>query len=260
MNDDPTSANSDDMIGGDIPTGDIPTGDVPAGDVDARPVALRLDGLTKQYGDTPALTPTTLTVHEGERIAIIGHNGSGKTTMMKMIVGLLEPSGGSAHIWDHAPGSITARRAVSWLGDTPIFYDDLSLREHLEYVAGMHGLTEWAERADTLIDRFGLTDRADRLPATFSRGLRQKAAVCIAAVRPFALLVVDEPFVGLDSPGKAALLAWFDEAAADGATLMIATHELSFVERVDRIIALRDGEVIYDGDAAHADVDLLVHR
>jgi energy-coupling factor transporter ATP-binding protein EcfA2 len=96
------------------------------------------------------------------------------------------------------------------------------------------------------------------LPQRFSRGLRQKAAIAIAFIRPFELLLVDEPFVGLDAAGKEALLALFDQAAADGATLVVATHELSFVNRVQRIVALRDGHLIHDGPPANTDIDALV--
>jgi energy-coupling factor transporter ATP-binding protein EcfA2 len=103
-----------------------------------------------------------------------------------------------------------------------------------------------------------LYERADELPNRFSRGLRQKAAIAIAFVRPFELLLVDEPFVGLDASGKEALLSLFDQAATDGATLVVATHELSFVTKVERIIALRDGTVIHDGPQGDTDVDALV--
>jgi ABC-type multidrug transport system ATPase subunit len=110
------------------------------------------------------------------------------------------------------------------------------------------------------LDHLGLYQRADDLPQRFSRGLRQKAAIAIAFIRPFELLLVDEPFVGLDSPGKEALLTLFDQAAADGATLVVATHELSFVNRVDRIVALRDGALIHDGPLGETDVEALVRH
>jgi ABC-type multidrug transport system ATPase subunit len=92
----------------------------------------------------------------------------------------------------------------------------------------------------------------------FSRGLRQKASLAIGLVRPFAVLLVDEPFVGLDAAGKLALLELLDEAHAEGATLLVATHELDFVGRVQRCVALRDGEVVYDGTAEGVDVLSLV--
>ena len=91
-------------------------------------------------------------------------------------------------------------------------------------------------------------------------GLRQKAAIALAFVRPFEVLLVDEPFVGLDQPGREALLELFSRAHADGATLVVATHELSTVDTAERLVALRDGEIIYDGPPGSADADDLVVR
>ena len=111
---------------------------------------------------------------------------------------------------------------------------------------------------DELLDRLGLRDRADDLPARFSRGLRQRTSIALGLVRPFELLLVDEPFVGLDASGKAALLTILDELHDDGAALVVATHDPTFVERVDRCIALRDGRVIHDGPATPDEVIELV--
>jgi len=220
--------------------------------------ALSTHQLAKSYGDRPALEALTIDVPIGQHVALIGHNGSGKTTLLKMAAGLLDPTGGSATIDGHVLGSQEARRSLSWLSDSPTFYDDLSLWEHLEYVARLHGVTEWEARAEDLLARFGLGDRRDDVPTTFSRGLRQKAAITLAYVRPFRVLLVDEPFVGLDSAGKTALLSLFDDASEQGATLIVATHELAFVNRVARLLALRDGQLTYDGPPDDADVHTLV--
>ena len=214
--------------------------------------------LTKSYGDRPALEPLTFKVDSGANVALVGHNGSGKTTLMKMAAGLLDPTDGSVLIGRHAAGSQEARRLVSWLSDTPTFYDDLSLWEHLEFVARLHGVKQWEDRAEQLLDQIGLTPRRDDIPTTFSRGLRQKAAITLAFIRPFKLMLVDEPFVGLDEPGKQALLTMFQAASQRGATMLIATHELSFVTRVGRLLALRDGAMVYDGAPADTDVHALV--
>ena len=220
--------------------------------------ALRTRGLGKHYGDRPALAPLELEITGGQHVALVGHNGSGKTTLLRMAAGLLDPSEGSAEIFGHEVGSREARRALSWLSDTPTFYDDLSVWEHLEFVARVHGRDDWEARADELLSRLGLGDRRDDIPTTFSRGLRQKAAIALAMIRPFELLLVDEPFVGLDQSGKETLLALLDEVAAAGATLVVATHELAFVHRVQRLLALRDGELVYDGAPNDADVHALV--
>jgi ABC-type multidrug transport system ATPase subunit len=222
-------------------------------------VSLATEALTKEYGTgAVALAPLDLTVAAGERVALVGHNGSGKTTLIRLLAGLLEASGGTATVAGHPAGSPGARAALSYLADQPVFYDDLSVREHLEYIARLHDTPDWDARATRLVDEMGLTARAGDLPITFSRGLKQKAAICLAFVRPFDVLVVDEPFVGLDATGRRALLALLDEAHARGATVVVATHELATIGAGQRVIALRDGGVAYDGPAGDADVAALV--
>ncbi len=221
------------------------------------PGVIETAGLCKYYGDAPALCPLDLHVGVGERVSLIGHNGSGKTTLMRMLVGMLEPSGGSATIAGHAIGSIEARAAVSYLADQPVFYDDLTVWEHLEYIARLHGTDDWEQQAVDLVDMVGLTNRVDDLPTTFSRGLKQKAAITMAFVRPFDVMLIDEPFVGLDRLGREALLELLTLAHGDGATLVVATHELSSVRESSRLLALSNGEVTFDGDPEHADLAAL---
>jgi ABC-type multidrug transport system ATPase subunit len=222
--------------------------------------ALSAHELMKSYGDAPALGPIDLTVAAGQRIVLIGHNGSGKTTLLRMAAGMLDPTSGTITVVGNEVGSIDARAFTSFLGDTPVFYDDLTVWEHLEYIARLHETEGWEEHAADLLELVGLTERADQLPTTFSRGLRQKAAIALAFVRPFEVLLVDEPFVGLDQAGKEALLELFRRAHADGATLIVATHELTTVSEAERVVALRDGDIIFDGPVADADPDLLVTR
>jgi ABC-2 type transport system ATP-binding protein len=211
-------------------------------------------GITKTYGDLPALAPLSITQRPNEAVVLIGHNGSGKTTFLRIAAGLLEPSGGIIQLAGHDAGSLGARAAVSYISDNPTFYEDLSVWEHLEYVARLNGRTEWEQDAADLLGQLGIYERADDLPVTFSRGLRQKTALALGLIRPFDLLLIDEPFVGLDAAGRAALLELLDEVHANGAALMVATHELEFVQRVSRCIALRDGELAYDGGTTGIDV------
>ena len=220
-------------------------------DSDDRPelptAALDVRGVAKDYGDGPALHETTLRVEVGQRVALLGHNGSGKTTLLRIAAGLLDATNGEMRVFDEPPASLAARRRLSYVADSPAFYDDLSVWEHLEYVARLHGVTHWEQRAADLLGLLGIYERADDLPHRFSRGLKQKAALAIGFIRPFDLLLVDEPFVGLDTDGRSALLGLLDEAASEGAALLVATHELSFVDRVERVITLADGRVCGDG-------------
>ncbi|MGH9247316.1 MAG: ABC transporter ATP-binding protein [Acidimicrobiales bacterium] len=215
-------------------------------------------GVSKVYGDLVALEPLDLEVAAGERLALVGHNGSGKSTFLRLAAGLLEPTDGTVEVSGAPAGSVAARTATAYVPDDPVLYDDLSVREHLTYIASLHRSEPTEDEVDELLTMLGLAGRADDLPARFSRGLRQKTSLAIAFVRPFDVLLVDEPFVGLDAPGKQALFELLDRTYDQGQTLLVATHDPSFVERVDRCVALRDGQVVHDGPATAADVLRLV--
>jgi ABC-2 type transport system ATP-binding protein len=222
------------------------------------PAVLTAREATKAYADLVALAPLTLSIPAGQRVALVGHNGSGKSTFLRLAGGMLDLTSGEIDVVGSAVGTVEARAATSFIPDHPVLYDDLSVREHLAYIASLHGVDATDDELDRLIDAVGLTQRADDLPARFSRGLRQKAAIAVGLVRPFSLLLVDEPFVGLDVRGRNALLELLDEAHATGAAVVVATHEPGYVERVDRCIALRDGELVHDGPATPADMVRLV--
>ncbi len=247
----PRPLEDDDVTSDDDPDLDGPEPDLSIPAVDSLELA-------KSYGDLVALAPLSLEVEVGQSVALIGHNGSGKSTFLRMAAGLLEPTSGEVEIAGWPVGSNEARATSSFLPDNPVLYDDLSLREHVEYVSRLHGGDGWDEYAEDLTGRLGLMDRVDDLPSRFSRGLRQKSSLILGLVRPFSVLMIDEPFVGLDASGRAALLELLDEVHDDGAASLVATHDPEFVERVDRCVALRDGELIYDGKASAADILKLV--
>lgn len=216
------------------------------------------EGLRKDYGDLVALEGLDLRVDPAEAIVLVGHNGSGKTTFIRMAAGLLEPTSGTLTVAGAEAGSLGARAAVCYVPDNPVLYDDLDVWEHLEYTAKLHGMGEWEDRAEELLERLGIYERAEDLPSRFSRGLRQKTSLAIAFLRPFDVLLVDEPFVGLDAPGQATVLDLLSESAKAGAAVLVATHQLDFVERATRCVALRDGHLVHDGPANPADVLRLV--
>ena len=211
------------------------------------PVALRADHLGKAYGDLVALEDLTLDIDRGELVALVGPNGAGKSTFLRLAAGLLDPTSGEIDIEGVPAGDVDARTCLSFIGDQPALYDDLSLNEHIEYVARMHGLPGRPDAADGLVELFGLTDRADDLPARFSRGMRQKSALVLGLVRPFSLLVIDEPFIGLDPSGQESLTEMLGTARDEGAAVLVATHQLAFLEYADRCVALVDGSVAFDG-------------
>jgi ABC-2 type transport system ATP-binding protein len=219
---------------------------------------LRTSDLSKDYGDGLGIQPTSNTVASGELVLLVGPNGAGKSTLLGLCSGVLEPSGGTVHVLDALAGEPDARAATSVIPDNPVLYDDLSVREHAEYVSRLHGVEDWAANADHLVDRLGLSGRADDLPSKFSRGLRQKTSLVLGLVRPFHLLLVDEPFVGLDAPGQRTLVDLLGEAVDNGAAAVVSSHQLDLADRATRCIGLRDGEVVHDGDSSAEIVRRLV--
>jgi ABC-type multidrug transport system ATPase subunit len=210
---------------------------------------LTAKGLTKQYEDLVALSDFSAEFSEGELVTLVGHNGSGKSTLLGMVSGILQPTSGDLTVVGEAPGSLAARAAVSYVPDNPVLYDDLSVWEHVAYIAALHGSTDWEDRAPELLERLGLWDRVDDLPSRFSRGLRQKTMLAVGLIRPFSVLLVDEPFVGLDPTGQAAIVDLMLEAVDSSATVIASTHQASLLSHATRCIGLRDGETVFDGPA-----------
>ena len=222
---------------------------------------LQTEGHSKDYGDGQGVggeDGVDLTFHSGELVMLVGPNGAGKSTFLGLCAGLLEPSEGRLSVEGHEIGSLEARAATSIVPDDPVLYDDLSVWEHIEYIARLHHTSDWESYAEDLLDWLGLTHRADDLPSTFSRGLRQKTSLVLGLVRPFRLLLVDEPFVGLDTPGQEALVEILGDVAADGASILCSTHQLDLVPAATRCVGLRDGEVSYDGEPSADTIRKLV--
>jgi ABC-2 type transport system ATP-binding protein len=211
-------------------------------------------GLTRSYGRLVALTRLDLKLKAGECVALIGANGSGKSTAVRTMAGLLEPTDGSVLICGHdphtEPEAQMARAALALVPDAPLLYDDLTVRQHLELVALAHGVADDGldARIDELLERLGLTARAGFLPAELSRGMRQKTGLACALIRPAELLMLDEPVVGLDPPSQALLRELLIDAKKRGVAVLFTTHQMAFAEGVaDRAILLDEGTVLDRG-------------
>lgn len=216
-----------------------------AGREPARPPAvLDVSRLVRDYGRTRALGPINLSVGDGEVVALLGPNGAGKSTLLSIAAGLLEPSSGEVAVCGGQPGSMTARAQVSYVPDTPVLYDDLSIGETAEFVARLHGAAGWRERLDELLERFGLGDRADALPSMLSRGLRQRAGLVIGLVRPFRLLLLDEPFATLDQSSMELVGQVLEEEAAKGAAILLSSHQHDYLPENCRRVQLSEGRIV----------------
>lgn len=221
-------------------------------------LALQTFELGKDYGDGMGVADLDLRIKPRELVMLVGPNGAGKSTFLGLAGGMLEPTTGAAYIQGAAAGTLEARAALSYLPDSPVLYDDLSLMEHIEFVARLHRTVEWEDYADDLLDMFGLTERSDDLPSRFSRGLKQKTGLILGLIRPFRLMLIDEPFVGLDTPGQETLVEILGDVVDQGATVVCSTHQLDLVPRATRCIGLRDGELAYDGPATAEKIRELV--
>ena len=154
---------------------------------------LRARGLGRSYDGFLALSSLDLELGAGELVALVGPNGAGKTTFLMLAAGLLEPTTGKVEIGGAAAGSIAARRDLSYIPDTPVFYEDVSLGEHLEYVAALHESEGAEARIASLLSAPRPRRVGGRAALQFSRGMRQKASIALALVRPFSVLLADEP-------------------------------------------------------------------
>ena len=215
---------------------------------------LEARGLVRTYGRLTAVDGLTLALAPGECVALIGANGSGKSTAVGMITGSLTPTQGSVTICGadphREPEAQRARASVAVVPDTPVLYEDLTVRQHLELVALAHDCAddELDLRIDRLLGGLGLSARGDYLPHELSRGMRQKIQLACALIRPMSLLVLDEPVVGLDPPSQKLLAELLVVAKGEGVAVLFTTHQLEFADGIaDRGIVLEEGKVIDEG-------------
>jgi ABC-2 type transport system ATP-binding protein len=204
-------------------------------------------GLGRSYDGYIALGSFTVDVEAGEFVALIGPNGAGKTTFLNLAAGLLDPTSGAVEVAGETPGSLAARSALSFLPDAPVFYEDLSVVEHLEYVAALHGVGDAGPRVDELIGRLGLDGWEDALGAELSKGMKQKVSIALALVRPFKVLLADEPLDGLDPPSRDTLFELLAETREAGAAIVVSTHRADVIAAAGRCVAIREGRLAYDG-------------
>jgi ABC-2 type transport system ATP-binding protein len=211
---------------------------------------LEMSGLRRTYGRLVALSGLDLKLSAGECVALIGANGSGKSTAVRTIAGLLEPSAGWIRVAGYdphnEPEAQDARAELALVPDSPLLYDDLTVRQHLELVTLTHGVDE--DGIDDLLARLGLAARTGFLPRELSRGMRQKTQLACALVRPASVLMLDEPVVGLDPPSQALLHELLLEAKRTGTAVLLTTHQMAFAEGLaDRAVMLDEGEVADHG-------------
>jgi heme exporter protein A len=194
-------------------------------------VLLEARGLQRAFGRVRILQGVDLSLRAGEALAVVGPNGAGKTTLLRLLAGLMRPSGGQVWVLGQpvALRSAGVRRSIGLLSHQSLLYDDLTLLENLTFTARLYGLSRPAEAAAAALDAAGLAHRAADLPRRLSQGLLQRAAIARALLHRPPLLLLDEPFTGLDAAASERLRADLSERLANGVGLVMVTHHLAEV-------------------------------
>ena len=218
---------------------------------------LELNHLSKRFGSLEALHDLSFTVREGEIFGFVGANGAGKTTTMRVVLGVLEADAGSV-IWNGSPITFAARRRIGYIPEDRGLYPKMTVIAQLEYFAQLHGLKRKAAReaSTALLERLGLADRAKSKLQSLSHGNQQRVQLAAALVFSPELLVLDEPFAGLDPVAVDAMTEVLRSEADAGKSVVLSSHQLDIVERIcDRVGIINYGQMVAMGT-----VDALTER
>lgn len=213
---------------------------------------IRFENVSRSYGNRLAVDGLNLEVKKGELLALLGHNGAGKTTSIKMLVGLLRPSAGRVHlgpyIVEESPRECS--RLIGYVPDQPFLYEKLSGREFLEFVGELYGLTSSEVRTgiEREAERFQLHHFLDQLSESYSHGMRQRTVFASALIHQPEVLVVDEPMVGLDPQSIRLVKDLLRDYTQNGKTVLMSTHTLAIAEEIaDRVAVMSSSKLVFSG-------------
>ena len=190
--------------------------------------ALQADGLTRSFGGRRAVVDVDLELDVGECLALFGPNGAGKTTLLRLLAGLLKPTAGAARINGQLlRGDAAARAQVGFISHQSMLYGPLTVRENVELAARLYGVRDPAVAATDALREMRVLDRAESAVRSLSRGLQQRVSIARAMVHRPRVLLLDEPYTGLDALGAATLTEMLARLRGDGATLVLVTHNIA---------------------------------
>ena len=209
-----------------------------------------VEGLTKMYGSLKAVDALSFSVSRGEVIGLIGPNGAGKTSTLKCMVGIQAPTSGSVRIDGHdiVTDAVEAKRRLAFMPDEPQLFEYLTVREHLNLVARLYGVADYAGRVPRLLEELELSGKEGALPGELSRGMKQKLAIACGLLHDPPVLLFDEPLTGLDPLGIRRMKQTIVDRARAGAAVVVSSHLLHLVEEIcTRILIIHRGTKIADG-------------
>ena len=204
---------------------------------------LDVSHVTKKYGKVTACDDVSFHLDPGSVTVLLGPNGAGKSTIMKAIIGFLRYTG-SINVRGLDNKTPEARRILGYIPEMPSLYPNLTVSEHLEFLARAYRLTDYKSRAEALLERFELADKKKKFGDELSKGMQQKLSICLGLLPQPNLLLLDEPMVGLDPHAIKELKACMEEMRAQGRTLLVSTHIIDSVDMLwDRTVIMQNGVV-----------------
>ncbi len=215
----------------------------------ASDTVISIVGLTKRYNGRAVVDDVALDVRRGEIVGFLGPNGSGKTTTIRMICGLLKPDAGSGTCLglDILTQSTRIKREVGYMTQRFSFYEDLTIRENLDFVARVYDLDDRPRRVSETIARLGLEARRNQLAGSLSGGWKQRLALAASVMHEPKLLLLDEPTAGVDPQARREFWDEIHRLAADGLTVLVSTHYMDEAERCHRIVYIAYGKIVTRG-------------
>jgi ABC-2 type transport system ATP-binding protein len=212
-------------------------------------LAIDVHGLTKRFGKKLAVDHVDIAVPEGEVWGFLGPNGSGKTTTIRMLCGLLKPDAGQGKClgYELLKQSENIKREVGYMTQRFSFWEDLSIRENLEFVARLYAIPDRKEKVDATLARLGLTARQGQLAGELSGGWKQRLALAACMLHEPRLLLLDEPTAGVDPQARREFWEEIHHLSQSGLTVLVSTHYMDEAERCDRIVYINQGRIITRG-------------
>lgn len=210
---------------------------------------IEIRNLTKSFGPRTALAGVDLSIGQGEFVTLVGPNGAGKTTLLRILATLTRPTSGTVRIAGHDPSreGRDARRRIGFLSHRTILYDDLTAEQNLRFYARLYDLSDADDRIDDLLEHVGLVLRRRDLVRTFSRGMKQRLALARAVLHRPSVLLLDEPYTGLDPGAAEVLTALLIQLAGEGCSILMTTHNLDRgLTLGQRVVLLSQGEIVLD--------------
>ncbi|MDR5659653.1 ABC transporter ATP-binding protein [Serpentinicella sp. ANB-PHB4] len=213
---------------------------------------LKVNSVTSGYDKESILKEVSLNIDKGKIVGLIGSNGAGKTTLIKTILGILPIMSGSIDLLGknvlEFPENL--KNEMAYIPETPLLYDEFTLFEHLQFTAMAHDIEKsvFTERMNELLEQFNMKDKLHHFPNTFSKGMKQKVMIMCAFLYNPSLLIVDEPFIGLDPTAISLLIKQIQQKREKGMGILLCTHVLDTAEKIcDEFVLINDGKVIISG-------------